>query len=124
MKTTLLLLSILFLLVGVAYGIVCERVTITAENTFTSQVLIPSGTRFNLSIRNISSSIMTIKLMKRYTDASASGWGEADSWDLTAASVDIENISRVPEPEPVYYKIGCPTGGYTSGTSKVRLGFE
>ena len=67
---------------------------------------------------------MTIKLLRRYIDDEASGWGEVDRWDLTAASVDIECISDKLEPELVYYKLGCPSGNYTSGTSRVRLGFE
>ena len=113
-----------FLSVSLASAFVTVRKTITKENLYTDWVLVPAKTQFNLSIRNTSSAIMTIKLQKKYKDSGASGWSEADSWDLIASTPDKEYISSEPEPEPAYYRAGCPTGNYTSGTSTLRIGFE
>lgn len=101
-----------------------KRATISAENTFTDAIKIPAGSHVNVSIKPISSPIMTIVLQRQFLDMEegSSAWRDVDSWDVTAASDDKEFITSNAEPETVKYRLGCETGSYTSGSLGVRLG--
>jgi uncharacterized membrane protein len=118
-----LFLSILSLLlfVGLAYGIAYVSTTVTAQNTYTDDILVPTGTTPDISIRP--NGVMTIKLYRKFTESGAT-WGEVYSWDLTGASTDYEYIIDKPVPEDTYFKIGCPSGNFTSGSTYLRIGFK
>jgi len=77
----------------------------------------------NISIRDITGT-MTIRLDRRFRDTGDSGWGEVDHWNVTSGMDDKEYISDSPEPEDVWYRIGCPVGDYTSGNATIRMGFK
>jgi len=109
-------------LVGVAFS-ASERKTITAANMYTDSIVVPAGTSFNISIRDITGT-MTIRLFRQFRESGDSGWGEVDYWDVTSGMNDKEYISDSPEPEDVWVRIGCPVGDYTSGNATVRIGFK
>ena len=102
----------------------CQRKTISAENTFTDAIRIPAGSYLNVAIEPISSPVMRIYLQCQYLDMEedASEWRNVDYWDMTASKDDQINRPQTPEAEVIKYRMGCPSGNYTSGSLAVRLG--
>lgn len=84
--------------------------SITAQNTFTDPVQLTG--HFNLSISGTFSATVTVQ---RSTDNST--WRDVDSF--TAATEEVGY-----EPEVMWYRAGVKTGGFTSGTVDVRLGYD
>lgn len=84
--------------------------SITAQNTFTDSVQLTGN--FNLSISGTFSATVVVQ---RSTDNST--WRDVDSF--TAATEEVGY-----EPEVMWYRAGVKTGGFTSGTVDVRLGYD
>lgn len=89
---------------------VAKTASIGAQNTFTEAVQLTGY--FNLSISGTFSATVTVQ---RSTDNSS--WRDVDSYTAAAEEVGFE-------PEVMYYRVGVKTGGYTSGTVDVRLGYD
>ena len=89
---------------------VAKTASIGAQNTFTDAVQLTGY--FNLSISGTFSATVTVQ---RSTDSST--WRDVDSYTAAAEEVGFE-------PEVMYYRVGVKTGGYTSGTVDVRLGYD
>ena len=123
MKRILLIIGIVALLCTSVFAggaNVYESTVVSAENTWTDPLYIKAGSRVDVSIYNLNSVTATIKLQRKFPEESS--WGhEVDSWDVTTSSVDIEHTTRSGAGD-AYYRIGCPTGGYTSGNCTVRIG--
>ncbi len=111
----------LLLFAGLAYGIAYVSTTVTAQNMYTNEILVPAGTTPDISIRP--NGTMTVKLYRKFTESGAA-WGEVYSWDVTAASTDYEYIMDKPVPEDTYLKMGCPSGNFTTGSTYLRIGFK
>lgn len=87
-----------------------KTATVTAENTFT----VPAaflGT-FNVSVVG-STFVGTVTLQRSFDKGFV--WGDVDSW-----TADTEEWKFEPE-GGVMYRLGCKTGGFTSGSVAVRL---
>lgn len=106
---------------------VYSKVEVSAENTWTELIRVPGrGTiggpsALSVSIKPITSdTVMTIRLQCKYDEEAS--WGhEIDFWDIVAGNVDLEYHTD-PMPVTASYRIGCPSGNYTSGTIGLRLG--
>ncbi len=104
-----------------------EKATINAENTWTDALSVQAGQPVDVSIYdyNATTSDMTIVLQRKFYEETS--WGhEIDSWTLPEdqpEGKDIEHIAK-PSAEFCYYRIGCPSGNFTSGSVKVRIGRE
>jgi hypothetical protein len=120
------LISFYFLGLGLCHE-VYSPVEVSAENTWTEPICVPGmGTTggpsaLSVTIKPITSdTVMTIRLQCKYDEETT--WGhEVDVWDIVAGNVDYVYRSD-PVPDTVYYRIGCTSGNYTSGTIKLRLG--
>ena len=93
---------------------------IEAQNTWTDPIPVSIGCRANVRIHPDTDPVMTIHAQCRYKGET--DWFDMDHWDLTAASVDIIHTTAQPEPEPAQIRLGCKTGGYTSGNCTIRTG--
>ena len=124
MKKFLLLvltLTIVFLWSNTfAAGVYCKTKVIAAQNTWTDPIPVTIGCRANIRIHPDTNPVMTIHAQCRYKGET--DWFDMDHWDLTATSVDIIHTTAQPEPEPAQMRLGCKTGGYTSGDCTVRIG--
>jgi hypothetical protein len=81
--------------------------SLAAENTF-SDVLETRGS-FGFSLSGTFVATVTVQ---RSRDNST--WRDVDSWTAPSEEVGFE-------PNPMYYRVGIKTGGYTSGTAVVEL---
>ena len=97
--------------------------TITASGNWTADeaLRIPGKSKYRVNVSIAPNSFVgTIKAQRKLPgDAS---WRDVDSWDFTADTEGSENITDKPEPEDVYYRIGCSS--YTSGNATARIGSE
>jgi hypothetical protein len=84
--------------------------SITAQNTFTDPVQLTGN--FNLSISGTFSATVTVQ---RSSDNST--WRDVDTFTAPSEEVGYE-------PEVMWYRAGVKTGGFTSGTADVRLGYD
>ena len=82
--------------------------SLTAQNTFTAAVEIAGDFNFSLS-----GTWVAIVFIQRSFDA-GSTWR-----DVASYTANIEDTGY--EPEPVLYRAGTKTGGFTSGTIVLRL---
>jgi hypothetical protein len=94
---------------------------IEAENTWSDPIPVGIGCGANISISPDTSPVMVIELQRKLKGDSS--WGRmVERWTLSAASLDIERISKDEQEDGVQHRIGCPTGDYTSGSCTVRVG--
>jgi hypothetical protein len=121
MKRLLLTVSLLLLFCASVFaGEVYETAVISANATWTDALYIRPGRSVDVSIYNMNSLVATIKLFKKFHEETT--WDhEVDSWDITAASEDEENITKAGA-GGAWYRIGCAAGDYTSGNCTVRIG--
>ena len=122
-KLCLLIITIVaFALSGIVFasGVYTKTKVIDGNDTWTDALPISIGCRANVRIHPETSPIMTIHAQCRYKGETT--WYDMDHWDLTAASVDIICTTAQPEPEPAQIRLGCKTGGCTSGNCTVRVG--
>lgn len=90
-------------------AIASASAAIAADNTFTGAVRLDGP--FNLSV---SGSFVADIALQRSFDGGAS-WNTVESYDAPT-----EKIGDSPEPG-ILWRLGCPSGGYTSGTAICRL---
>ena len=89
---------------------ISKSASIGAQNTFSDAVQLTGY--FNVSI---SGTFAASVVVQRSTDNS--------TWrDVNTFTAPFEGTGY--EPEVMYYRIGVKTGGYTSGTADVRLGYD
>ena len=121
MKQLLLTIGLLLLFCpSVFAGEVYKTAVISAQNTWTDGLYIKPGYSVDVSIYNMNSPVMTIKLFKKFPEETT--WDhEVDKWDITASMADKENITKAGA-GGAWYRIGCETGGYTSGNCTLRIG--
>ena len=124
MKKFLLLIIVIvaFTLGGIVFasGVYTKTKVVDAQNLWTDPIPVSIGCRANIRIHPETSPVMTIHAQCRYKGES--DWFDMDHWDLTASSVDIIHTTAQPEPEPAQMRLGCKTGGYTSGNCTLRIG--
>lgn len=84
--------------------------SITAQNTFTDPVQLTGA--FNVSI---SGTFSATAVVQRSFDNST--WYDVNSFTAPFQGSGFE-------PEVVWYRAGVKTGGFTSGTVDVRLGYD
>lgn len=117
----IVILAFVFSGVAFASGIYVKTKVIGAQNTWTDPIPVQIGCGANISIDPDTSPVMVIELQRKFR--SDSSWGrKVERWALTAASLDIECISKNEQEDGVQYRIGCKTGDYTSGNCTVRVG--
>ena len=98
-----------------------KKVVIDKENVWTDSVYVQVNQSIDVSIYNCSATNgMTIVLQRKFPEE-AEWKHEVESWTLSNQDEDIENITK-PAAEFCYYRIGCPTGGFSSGSCTVRIG--
>lgn len=83
--------------------------SIAAQNTFSNGVLLTRG--FSLSLSG--TWVATVFVQRSFDEGNA--WVDVESFTSNGEYVGYE-----PE-EGIYYRFGCKTGGYTSGTVVGRL---
>ena len=115
-----LALVVLFCSEAFADTVYVKTKIVAAQNTWTAAIPVSVGCRANVRIHPDTDPVMTIHAQCRYRGETA--WYDIDYWDLTAASVDIIHTTAQPEPEPAQIRLGCKTGGYTSGNCTLRVG--
>lgn len=118
----LLIIGFILLFCGSAFAgaEVYEPAVVSAQNTWTDALYVKAGSSIDVSIYNMNSPVMTIKLFKKFSEETT--WDhEVDSWDAATLSVDEENITKAGA-GGAWYRIGCAAGDYTSGNCTVRLG--
>ena len=117
------LICILFSSFALADGEVTEyeKVTISAENTWTDALSVQAGQSVNVSIYDCNATnAMTIILQRKFYEET--GWGhEIEDWILSNQIKDIEHTAKA-SAEFCYWRIGCPSGNFTSGHVSVRIG--
>lgn len=98
-----------------------EPATISAEDTWTDALSVQAGQAVNVSIYDCNATnSMTIILQRKFYEETE--WRhEIDDWVLLNQIKDIENTAKA-SAEFCYWRIGCPSGNYTSGVCKVRIG--
>jgi hypothetical protein len=82
-------------------------VSASAQNTWSSPIQLVGS--FDLSISGTFVATVTVQ---RSDDAST--WRNVDSWTVPSEVVGYEPVLN-------YYRVGVPTGGYTSGTAVAFL---
>jgi hypothetical protein len=117
----LMIVAVLFTF-GVAFAssIYVKTKVVDAQNLWTDPIPVSVGCRANIRIHPDTNSTMTIHAQCRYKGET--DWFDMDHWDLTATSVDIIHTTAQPEPELAQIRLGCKTGGYTSGNCTLRVG--
>ena len=121
-KISLFILALVFLFCGGAFAdtVYVKTKVVAAQNTWTAPIPVSVGCSANIRIHPDTSPVMTIHAQCRYKGET--DWFDMDHWDLTAASADIIHTTAQPEPEPAQIRLGCKTGGYTSGNCTLRVG--
>jgi hypothetical protein len=121
-KICLLVITMVVFTFGVAFasGVYTKTKVIDAQNLWTDPISVGVGCRANIRIHPDTSPVMTIHAQCKYKRES--DWFDMDHWDLTATSIDIIHTTAQPEPEPAQIRLGCKTGGYTSGNCTLRVG--
>lgn len=117
---TVIALALAFNGMAFADNVYVKTKVIDAQNLWTASIPVSVGCRANVRIHPDTSPVMTIHAQCRYKGES--DWFDMDHWDLTATSVDIIHTTAQPEPEPAQIRLGCKTGGYTSGNCTLRIG--
>jgi hypothetical protein len=87
-----------------------QKEDITAQNTFCDAIILEGG--FNFSLYG-SGWVATVEVQKKYD-------GESD-WRPVGQYTSPTELPGFEDEEGISYRAGVPTGGYTSGTVKVRL---
>jgi len=118
----LTIFSLCFCSLSFADAIYTE-ITVTASGNWTADeaLRIPGKSKYRVNVSVTPNSFVgTIKVQRKFPGDTS--WRDVENWDFTAASANIENITDKPEPEEVYYRIGC--SAYTSGNATARIGSE
>ena len=92
-------------------GDIVQTANISAANTFTSAITVAKGEVFQVSISG--TWVATTTLQRSYDGGST--WYDYFSW-TTNATIELTGIE-----DSVQYRLGVPTGKYTSGTVNARL---
>ncbi|MDX0455480.1 hypothetical protein GOC72_18670 [Sinorhizobium medicae] len=82
---------------------------ITAANTFTSSILVQAGQTFDVSV---SGTFVASAVVQRSKDGVT--WLDVETFTAPAQKSGVSGSAW-------YYRIGVPTGGFTSGTVVVDL---
>jgi hypothetical protein len=123
MKKILLCVLLLVVVVALSSSVFAEykSETIDGNDTWTDPIAVQIGCGAHVSIKPDTSPIMVVELQCKLRGDSS--WGRMiERWTLTAASSDIECITKVEQEDGVQYRIGCKTGDYTSGNCTARIG--
>ena len=97
--------------------------TLSAENMYTDSIYIPARSYVSVSIHPTVFGIANVSIQKAYIEEQTT-WLDTKVQEMVVATGDIERVSLSPTPEDCLYRVGIPTGEYTSGTFICRLGSD
>lgn len=100
-----------------------KKATVAAEDTYTSNLYVPAGSYINISILPTVTGTADVYLQRAYLE-SPTVWHNDEVYVMADATEHKEDVTVSPQPEDIYYRIGVPTGEYTSGTFDVRIGCQ
>lgn len=89
--------------------------TITAENQFTDPMQVKTGHGFSISIRgSLDATVVLQRVLQRDEPAGDSDWSTVETYTTNKEENALDYGGH-------WYRIGVPTGSYTSGEGTVEL---